>query len=109
MTQTLEVHISAPDSATAERLARLLVEERLAACAQVLPDMTSYYRWDGVVQADPECLILVKTTAARFDELAARVEQEHPYETPEVVAVPIVAANEAYAAWLAEAVAPLPE
>ncbi|MCE1178022.1 MAG: divalent-cation tolerance protein CutA [Micrococcales bacterium] len=109
MTEALEVHITTPDSATAERIARLLVEERLAACAQVLPDMTSYYRWDGVVQADPECLILAKTTPGRFDELAARVEQEHPYETPEVIAMPIVAATEAYAAWLAEAVTRPPE
>jgi len=99
----LEVRIAAP-AADALRIARLLVEERLAACAQVLPGMTSTFRWDGEVTTAEECLVLAKTHISRFDAILDRVGDVHPYETPEIIAVPIVEASAAYAAWLVDEV-----
>ena len=99
-TAYVEVRVTAPDAATATRLARLLVEERLAACVQVLPGITSVYRWEGAVETAPEHLLLVKTTSERFEAIRMRVRSEHPYDTPEVIAVPVVAADPRYAAWL---------
>jgi periplasmic divalent cation tolerance protein len=99
----LEVRISAPDAEVAQALADLLVGERLAACAQLVP-ITSTYRWQGAVETEPEVLVLAKTTVARFDAICARVRSEHPYDNPEILAVPVAAAAETYAAWLADAV-----
>ena len=91
-----------PDTATAGRLARLLVEERLAACVNVIPGLTSIYRWKGAVEEDPEALLLIKTRGGTFEALRARLVAEHPYETPEVVALPVEAVDGAYARWLLE-------
>jgi periplasmic divalent cation tolerance protein len=99
-TPYVEVRVTAPDAATATRLARLLVEERLAACVQVVPGISSVYRWKDTVEAATEHLLLVKSTADRFEAIRARVRAEHPYDTPEVLAVPVVAADARYAAWL---------
>jgi periplasmic divalent cation tolerance protein len=99
----VEVRISAPDAEVAQALADLLVAERLAACAQLVPT-TSTYRWQGAIETEPEVLVLAKTTAARFDAICARVRAEHPYDNPEILAVPVVAAAEPYAAWLADVV-----
>ncbi|HEY3535300.1 MAG TPA: divalent-cation tolerance protein CutA [Pedococcus sp.] len=99
----LEVRISAPDAEVAQALADLLVGERLAACAQLVP-ITSTYRWQGAVETEPEVLVLAKTTAARFAAICARVRAEHPYDNPEILALPVAAAAEPYAAWLADAV-----
>ena len=105
-TALVEVHLTAPDGATAARLAHLLVEDGLAACVQVLPGVTSTYRWRGVLATAEEHLLLVKTTAAAFDAIHARIDSEHPYETPEVLAVPVVAVAPGYAAWVRAAVDP---
>ncbi|HEX6918200.1 MAG TPA: divalent-cation tolerance protein CutA [Phycicoccus sp.] len=109
----VEVHLTAPDAATAERLARLLVEERLArllveerlaACVQVVPGIRSWYRWEGRVTDDAEHLLLVKSTAGQVDAIGARVRAEHPYDTPEVLVVPVVGADSRYSSWLRESV-----
>ena len=105
-TAFVEVHVTTPDGATATRLAHLLVDEGLAACVQVLPGVTSVYRWEGAVETADEHLLLVKTTAAAFDAIRARIGSEHPYETPEVLAVPVVAVAPGYAAWVSAAVDP---
>jgi len=84
----------------ADRLALSAVERRLAACAQVLGPVTSTYRWEGAVQTAPEWQCVLKTTSARFDELRAHLEAEHSYETPEIVATPIVAGADAYLEWI---------
>jgi periplasmic divalent cation tolerance protein len=73
----------------AERLARALVSERLAACVQVVPGVTSVYRWEGEVRAEPESVLWIKVAAERVDELAARIEELHPYELPEFVVLPV--------------------
>ena len=98
-TAFVEVHVTAPDAPTATRLAHLLVEERLAACVQVVPAVTSVYRWEGAVETTEEHLLLVKTTAATFEAIRDRVRSEHPYDTPEVLAVPVVAIDARYATW----------
>ena len=103
-TDYVEVHVTAPDAVTATRLARTLVEERLAACVQVLPGVTSVYPWEGRIETADEHLLLVKTTAALFEAIRRRIRSEHPYDTPEVVAVPVLAVDPRYAAWLTASV-----
>jgi periplasmic divalent cation tolerance protein len=89
----------------AERLARDLVERRLAACVQVLGPISSTYRWRGGIETAEEWLCLIKTTAARFDTLAAHIETNHGYETPELTAVPIDHGSTAYLGWVSSATA----
>ena len=101
--ELVEVRISAPDAEVAQAIADLLVQERLAACAQLVP-VTSTYRWQGAVETEPEVLVLAKSTAARFEAICALVRAAHPYDNPEILAVPVVAAAQPYAAWLADAV-----
>jgi periplasmic divalent cation tolerance protein len=88
----------------AERIAEALVEERLAACVNVLPGVRSIYRWKGAVEREEERLLVVKTRADRFAALRDRVLALHPYEVPEVVAVTIEAGSPAYLRWLDESV-----
>jgi periplasmic divalent cation tolerance protein len=86
-------------------LARALVEERLAACVNVLPEMRSYYRWEGAVQEDAERQLLLKTTADRVDALRERLHALHPYDVPEFLVLPIGDGSTGYLAWLFESVA----
>lgn len=83
-----------------ERLARLLVEAELAACVQVLPQITSVYRWQGKVEQTGETLLLIKTTRAAYAELEAAIKQNHSYQTPEIVALPIEVGSAEYLNWL---------
>jgi len=94
------VLVTAPDRRAARRLARALVDERLVACANVLPGLRSIYRWKGKVRDDAEVLLLLKTRRALFPRLAARVKELHPYSSPEVLALPLAAGNRPYLAWL---------
>jgi periplasmic divalent cation tolerance protein len=87
----------------AERLASDLVERRLAACVQVLGPISSTYRWRGAVETAEEWLCLIKTTGTRFDALAAWVEANHGYETPELTAVPVAQGSPGYLAWVSAA------
>lgn len=96
------VLITAPNREEAIRLADMLVGAHLAACVQLLPEMESVYRWEGKIEREPEILLLIKTTRARFDELEREVRALHSYETPEIVALPIVAGSEPYLRWLRE-------
>ena len=92
-----------PDAATAERIARALVEESLAACVNVVPGVRSIYLWNGAVQDTQEFLMIAKTTATRVEELRARLVDMHPYEVPEVVAVRLADGHDAYLRWIAAA------
>lgn len=85
------------------RLARLLVEQELAGCVQMLPPMTSVYRWQGQVEEASEVLLLIKTTRAVYDQLEAALKQNHPYETPEIIALPVAAGSAEYLNWLSAA------
>lgn len=95
-----------PDADTAHRIADGLVEERLAACVQILPGATSVYRWQGKLERASETLLSIKTTRDRLDTLTARVVELHPYELPEVVAVEITGGLPAYLDWIARETAP---
>jgi uncharacterized protein involved in tolerance to divalent cations len=88
----------------AERIARALVERRLAACVNVVPGVVSVYRWKGEVCRDEERLLVIKTRAERIEELREALVRLHPYELPELVALPIEAGHEAYLAWLDDSV-----
>ncbi len=92
----------------AQQIARVIVEERLAACVQLLPPIQSVYRWEGAIEQSKEVLMLFKTTAARFSELEKRIAELHSYDTPEIVAVPVIAGAERYLAWLRESTAVTP-
>lgn len=89
-------------ASTADPLARMLVEERLAACVQSLPGVRSTYRWDDAVQQSDETLLLIKTTAARYAALERTLASHHPYELPEILAVDASAGLPAYLRWVAE-------
>jgi len=95
----LVVHCSCPDADTAARIARALVDERLAACAQAIPGVVSTYRWQGEVRTDAEVLLLVKTTRARLDALKRRVASLHPYDVPELVALEAADVSAPYLDW----------
>lgn len=91
-----------PDEATAQNLAKGLVEERLAACVNAIPGLTSVYRWQGKVEIDSEVQLLIKTRRARFDELAAWIEANHPYDVPEIIALAAEQVSDSYLAWAVE-------
>ena len=102
------VFSTVPDTATAARLSRALVEERLAACVNAVPGVRSTYRWRETIEEADEILLVIKTTAATAPALAARLQELHPYELPEVIAVEAAAGAESYLAWIAESVRPAP-
>jgi periplasmic divalent cation tolerance protein len=94
------VLMTASNADEATRIAEMLVERKLAACVQILPPMTSIYVWKGEVQRESEILLLAKSTQAKFDELEAAVRAIHSYETPEIIALPIVTGSQSYLSWL---------
>ncbi|PKO82834.1 MAG: divalent-cation tolerance protein CutA [Betaproteobacteria bacterium HGW-Betaproteobacteria-11] len=98
--QTLLVFTQMPDAESAEALGAALIEARLAACVNLLPAVRSIYRWRGRVGQASEVPLLIKTTAARYAALEAFVRAHHPYELPEVVAVPVTHGLAGYLAWI---------
>ena len=98
--QKLLVFTNLPDRASAERLADLLLEQRLAACVNILAPCRSVYRWKGALQHDEEHPMLIKTSAERYGELERALRQGHPYELPEIIAVPIEQGLPAYLDWV---------
>jgi periplasmic divalent cation tolerance protein len=101
MTDAVVVLVTAPTPDRAAEIARAVVEERLAACGNVVPGLRSIYRWEGKVQDDEEALLLLKTTRDRFEALRERVLALHPYDVPEVIALPVEAGSAAYLGWIA--------
>jgi periplasmic divalent cation tolerance protein len=98
--RALLVLTNLPDRAAAERIADLVIERRLAACVNILA-CRSVYRWKGAVQHDEEHPLLIKTTAERYAELEAAIRGAHPYELPEIIAVPVERGLTAYLDWVA--------
>ena len=105
MTGCCQVTTTLPDQASADRLAAVLVEERLAACAQVQGPVSSTYYWQGSIEQSTECYCHLKTTMARLPALKARIRELHPYQVPEVIALPIMGGDSDYLRWIEEAVA----
>lgn len=98
----LVVLMTAADRDEANRIAEMLVNSRLAACVQVLPEIHSVYRWKGEVERATETLLLAKTTSDKFDELDRAVREIHSYDTPEIIGLPVSAASAPYLKWLLE-------
>lgn len=101
MQQALLVLTNVPDEATARTIAHLLIEQGLAACVNMLPAVQSVYQWQGKLEQASEVVLLVKTTQARYTELEAAIKSVHPYQIPEIIAVPVVAGLPAYLGWIA--------
>ncbi|MCE5181124.1 MAG: divalent-cation tolerance protein CutA [Betaproteobacteria bacterium] len=98
-----------PDRDTARRLADSLVERRLAACVNILAPCESIYRWQGKIEAAQETTLLIKTLGAHYGKVEKTIRECHPYELPEIIAIPLVAGLPAYLDWLAaETISPAP-
>ncbi len=100
--EPLLVLTNVPDLASAEKLARALIEARAAACVNVLPSCHSIYRWQGAVETADEFPLLIKTCAANYPEIEALVRALHPYAVPELIALPITHGLPAYLDWMAK-------
>ena len=98
----LLVFTNMPDTEAAKRLARALVDQRLAACVNVLAGCTSVYRWKGEVEEAQEVPVLIKTRQSRYAEVESAIRSLHPYELPEIIAVPVVRGLPDYLEWVAE-------
>ncbi len=101
-TDVLMVYCTCPDRETASGLGRDLVAGNLAACCNVVEGLTSVYRWQGKVEEDPEVLLIAKTTRERYPDLERSLKDNHPYELPEILAVPVTAGLQGYLDWVAE-------
>ena len=93
---------SCPSADTARQLADGLVADRHAACVSILPGLTSVYGWQGQVESAEESILLIKTRAANFPSLELYIKARHPYEVPEIVAIPVLVGSADYLAWLRE-------
>ncbi len=102
MSEAIAVFITAANAAEATRLADMLVGSNLAACVQVLPGIESVYRWKGNIERAAEVLVIAKTARSRFAQLEREVRSLHSYETPEILALPIVEGSLPYLEWLAK-------
>lgn len=112
MSEPVIVLTTVPSAEVGERLGRALIDRTLAACVNVLPPMTSLYRWKGAVQRDVECQLVIKTDQSRVDAVREVVRECHPYELPEFLVVAVDRGDPAYLAWVAAGsgvAAPVPE
>lgn len=102
MEQALLVITNLPDLASAQKLAHALVEQRLAACVNLLPAVQSVYRWNNAIEEAAEVMLMIKTTMTRYATLEQAIQALHPYELPEVIALPVSAGLPAYLGWIAQ-------
>ncbi len=98
------VLVTCPTGATARRLARHVVQRRLAACVNIVPLVHSVYRWNGKTEQSREALLVIKSTAGRFAALRRGIRALHPYHVPEIIALPLVAGHPPYLAWVRQSV-----
>jgi periplasmic divalent cation tolerance protein len=109
MTDKVIVYTTCADGVEAEKLARHLIDLRLAACVNVIPAVVSYYRWKGKIENSGEAVLMIKTARALVDTVRAALEKAHSYELPELLAVPIVDGSPNYLAWLENEIAGPPD
>lgn len=102
--EALVVLVTFPDAETARRIVTILVQERLAACGNLVPGIESIYRWQGAVETASEVLVLLKTENSRYEALELRLKELHPYEVPECLALSVAAGLSPYLHWLKESV-----
>lgn len=101
MQQVILIMTNVPDEVVAHRIARYLVEQKLAACVNLLPGVRSVYRWQGAIEEASEVTMLIKSTQQRYAELEEAIRQTHPYEVPEIIAMPVTTGLQPYFDWLA--------
>jgi periplasmic divalent cation tolerance protein len=101
----LIVLVTCPTRKIGETIGHFLVQEQLAACVNVVPNLISLYRWEGKVRREAEVLLIIKTRRIRLPALIRRVQRLHPYTVPEIVALPSVGGSAAYLSWLRESIA----
>ncbi len=99
--ETLLILTNCPDEESANSIALALVESKLAACVNILPRMQSIYRWQGVVESATEIPLFIKSTVTNYPALEAAIRERHPYDVPEIIALPIQAGLPAYLNWVA--------
>lgn len=104
MGERVVVLVTAPSEDMARDIARTLLEQKLAACVNLIPAVASMYTWEGELCSDEEVLLVIKSTSRAFNELAAAVRNVHPYDVPEIIALPIVAGSQDYLGWIDEVV-----
>lgn len=95
-----------PDLDSARSIADILVDQRLAACVNIIPGLTSVYRWQGKTETSKECLLIIKSKRTAFNDLETTLKKAHPYELPEIVTVPITGGSAAYLAWIDQQIVP---
>ncbi len=100
MTQLIVTLCTCPDKDTAEKIARLLVEGALAACVNIVPNITSVYSWQGQIESADEYLLIIKAPASGYTAIEAAIRAQHPYELPEIIAVPVQYALPEYLNWI---------
>lgn len=100
MTNSIQVLTTTARKQEAQQIAQTLVEERLAACVQILGPITSTYRWQDAIETSEEWLCLIKTRQELYAQVEAAICRVHPYEVPEILAIPVIAGSEDYLAWL---------
>ena len=101
MTDCIQVMTTVEERAQAEKIAEVLLAAQLAACVQVVGPMTSYFHWQGKKEKSSEYLCLIKSRRYLYDEIEAAIRKAHPYEVPEILAVPVVAGSDSYLQWMA--------
>lgn len=102
MQQALLVMTNMPDKDSANTLARRLLDQRLAACVNIMPPVQSIYRWNGVIEDASEIPVYIKTLQDRYSELESAIKGMHPYQVPEIIAVPVTGVSAAYLEWLVQ-------
>ena len=104
MTDAIVIQCTAASRDEAQRIARALLETKLAACASLVAAVESHYWWKGAIESSNEVLLLIKTTRERFDAVRETILEHHSYEVPEIIALPVVTGHEPYLRWLNESV-----
>ena len=104
-TAVVVVLITCPSVPVGRRISRALIQQRLAACVNLVPKIESCYRWQGKIERAAETLLVIKTTSRRFDALTRAVRRLHPYQCPEIIALPVTAGHQPYLRWVMESVA----
>jgi periplasmic divalent cation tolerance protein len=100
MTEKIVVLSNCGSEEEARRVARALVEARVAACVNILPGIQSIYRWQGAIQEDSEWMLVIKSTRSMFDRLSVELRKAHSYQVPEVLAIPVIAGDQDYLDWM---------
>lgn len=104
ISEAIVIFVTTPTSKEAQRISDLLIEKKKAACVNIIPRIDSVFGWEGKVEQQQECLLIVKSKVSVLNEVTRLVKQSHSYEVPEIIAMPIVGGNEDYLMWLDDAV-----